>query len=78
MGPNPDAFLQKLSPRWFLTRDVHAEGDGICVVKPRWAMSFLRGPMTRCELQTAMQTRNGTGATETPRGRSSVQAHESP
>ena len=28
-GPNPDTFLQKLSPRWFLTRDVHAEGDGV-------------------------------------------------
>jgi DNA helicase HerA-like ATPase len=60
-GPNPDAFLQKLSPRWFLTRDVHADGDGICVIKPRWAMSFLRGPMTRCELQLAIRTRNGTG-----------------
>lgn len=43
------ALVQRLAPRWFLVRDVHAEG-GLKLVQPRWALSYLRGPMTRAEL----------------------------
>ena len=52
---DPDVVLQKLPPRWFLVRNVHQKGDGISMLHPRWAMSFLRGPMTRPELQRALR-----------------------
>ncbi len=34
-----------LAPRWFVMRDVRAK-RGVSLVQPRWAMSYLRGPMT--------------------------------
>jgi hypothetical protein len=39
------AFAQG-APRWFLMRDAHAH-EGTRLLQPRWAMSFMRGPMTR-------------------------------
>jgi len=57
--------LQRLAPRWFVMRDVHA-GDGATLMQPRWAMSFMRGPMTRSEIQRALATRR---AAEEERGR---------
>lgn len=45
-----------LAPRWFLLRDVHSK-RGIQLLQPRWAMSFLRGPMTPHELSLARQGR---------------------
>jgi hypothetical protein len=50
--------VKRLSPRWFLMRDAHADG-GPVLFQPRWAMSFLRGPMTRRELTDAVRARNG-------------------
>jgi Helicase HerA, central domain len=44
------AVVKKLSPRWFLLRDAHAR-SGLGLMHPRWAMSVLRGPMTRAELR---------------------------
>ncbi len=44
--------LKKLAPRWFVVRDAHAKG-GPVLVQPRWAMSLLRGPMTRAEIRRA-------------------------
>jgi len=44
--------VQKLAPRWFVMRDVHA-GPAPFLVQPRWAISWLRGPMTRTELRKA-------------------------
>jgi hypothetical protein len=41
-----------LAPRWFLLRDVHSR-RGTELLQPRWAMSFLRGPMTPGELAMA-------------------------
>jgi hypothetical protein len=41
-----------LAPRWFLMRDVHAQ-NGTQLMQPRWAMSFLRGPMTANEIRRA-------------------------
>ena len=46
------AMLKKLKQRWFLVRDAHAD-DGLVLMQPRWAMSWLRGPMTRGELLRA-------------------------
>jgi hypothetical protein len=42
--------VQRLAPRWFVMRDVH-EGGGPVLLQPRWAMSWLRGPLTRVELR---------------------------
>jgi len=39
---------------FFLLRDVH-EGESNVIMQPRWAMSLLRGPMTRGELQAARE-----------------------
>ncbi|MEO7034762.1 MAG: ATP-binding protein, partial [Polyangiaceae bacterium] len=44
--------VQRLAPRWFVIRDAHVP-NGIALLQPRWAMSLLRGPMTRTELKRA-------------------------
>jgi hypothetical protein len=36
---------KRLASRCFVMRDVHAK-RGVSLVQPRWAMSYLRGPMT--------------------------------
>ncbi|MFO0618679.1 MAG: hypothetical protein U0414_39165 [Polyangiaceae bacterium] len=46
------ATLKRLAPRWFLLRDVH-DKRGTQFLQPRWAMSFMRGPMTRQEIRRA-------------------------
>jgi hypothetical protein len=46
--------VRHLAPRWFLMRDVHA-ATGTILLQPRWAMSFLRGPMTRNEIRRARE-----------------------
>jgi hypothetical protein len=46
------ALVTRLSPQWFLVRD--ARQPAIHLVQPRWAMSWLRGPMTREELRRAL------------------------
>ena len=43
--------ITRLAPRWFVVRDAHVNGVGL--VQPRWAMSLMRGPMTRSELKRA-------------------------
>ena len=47
-----DDVVKRLAPRWFLLRDVHA-GEGAVLLQPRWAMSYLRGPMTAAEIRRA-------------------------
>jgi hypothetical protein len=47
------ALVKKLAPRWFVMRD--AREKGLSLLQPRWAMSYLRGPMTRSEIQRARQ-----------------------
>lgn len=44
-----DALLSGLGKRVFLLNNVH--GDGPVTFHTRWVMSYLRGPMTRLELQ---------------------------
>jgi hypothetical protein len=50
--------LQRLAPRWFVMRDAHST-DGAVLLQPRWAMSFMRGPMTRSEIRMALERRRG-------------------
>ncbi len=45
-------ILKRLSPRWFVVRDAQG-GGGAMLLQPRWAMSFMRGPMTRQEIKRA-------------------------
>lgn len=44
--------LQRLAPRWFVVRNAHAASPPI-LVQPRYAMTFMRGPMTRVEIRRA-------------------------
>ncbi len=42
-------LLKKLQPRWFVVRD--AQSSKLSLLNPRWAMSYLRGPLTGRELR---------------------------
>jgi hypothetical protein len=44
------ATIKKLTARWFVLRDVHGAGEPV-LFRPRHAMSWLKGPMTRAELR---------------------------
>jgi hypothetical protein len=46
------ARIRCLGPRWFLVRNVYATPN-TTLLKPRWAMSFLRGPMTLGDIRRA-------------------------
>jgi hypothetical protein len=46
--------IKRLAARWFVVRNVHAQ-EGSVLVQPRWAMSFMRGPMTRNEIRLARE-----------------------
>jgi len=50
-----DRLLSELEKRTFLVGNVHAEGPEL--IKTRWAMSYLRGPLTRPEVRRLMQDR---------------------
>jgi DNA helicase HerA-like ATPase len=47
--------IKRLAARWFVVRNVHAQ-DGNVLLQPRWAMSFMRGPMTRNEIRMARES----------------------
>ena len=58
-GPSSAELAQitkRLAPRWFVVRNVHAEPSTV-LLQPRWAMSFLRGPMTASEIRRARAAR---------------------
>jgi hypothetical protein len=42
--------VQRLANRWFVVRNAHSSSPPL-LLQPRYAMSWLRGPMTRGELQ---------------------------
>ena len=48
-----DRVLRDLAPRFFVVRDAQAEQKAY-LLQPRWAMSYLRGPMTRSEIKRAV------------------------
>ncbi|MFO0556138.1 MAG: helicase HerA-like domain-containing protein [Polyangiaceae bacterium] len=52
-----DEVLKNLRPRWFVVRD--AQGGTTQLLRPRWAMSWMRGPMTRVEIRRARKARAG-------------------
>jgi len=59
LGKELGKTLGRLPERWFVTRDVHdGRGDALTLMQPRWAMSWMRGPMTRAELR---RVREGEG-----------------
>ncbi len=49
-----DATLSALGQRVFLMHDVHE--DGPVVFQTRWTLSYLRGPLTRAQIQTLKGT----------------------
>ena len=51
------AILKRLQHRWFVVRDAK-DRHGPTLLQPRWAMSYLRGPMTREEIKKACQPPN--------------------
>ena len=53
-------IAKRLAQRWFLVRDAHAK-TGTVLMQPRWAMSFMRGPMTRTEIRRALALQAGAG-----------------
>jgi hypothetical protein len=46
--------IKRLAARWFVVRNVHAQ-EGSLLLQPRWAMSFMLGPMTRNEIRVARE-----------------------
>ncbi len=58
------ALLGRLAPRVFLLRNVHEEKP--VVLQSRWAMSYLRGPLTRPEIQRLMGERVPAAAPAAP------------
>lgn len=49
--------VKRLAPRWFVLRDAQASSEPV-LLQPRNAMSLLRGPMTRTELEAARAERS--------------------
>lgn len=47
-----DQTVQQLAKPWFVLRDMHA-GPAPVLLQPRYAMTYVRGPMTRSELMRA-------------------------
>ena len=58
-----DGMLSQLGNRVFLMNNVHE--DGPVVFETRWAMSYLRGPLTRNQIKQLTDSRLG-GATDKP------------
>jgi len=56
--------LQRLAPRWFVVRNAHASDVGPILLRPRFAMSLMRGPLTRNELREARRWYECTGKSE--------------
>jgi hypothetical protein len=49
--------LQRLAPRWFVVKNVHAASSGPILLHPRHAMTLMLGPMTRNDIRRARQWR---------------------
>jgi hypothetical protein len=52
-----EQMVKRLAPRWFVVRDAH-DKEGLRLLQPRWAMSYLRGPMTGAEIRMACAPRS--------------------
>ncbi|HEX2875028.1 MAG TPA: helicase HerA-like domain-containing protein [Polyangiaceae bacterium] len=51
-GAEIETTLQRLAPRWFVVRNAHVQSPPI-LMQPRFAMTLMRGPMTRTEIRRA-------------------------
>lgn len=68
--PATERILAGLGSRIFLLHNVHAEGSSE-IFESRWAMSYLRGPLSRAQIKSLMAPANAANA---PRASSSAQA----
>jgi Helicase HerA, central domain len=59
-----EQILSQLGNRVFLLNNVHE--DAPVVFETRWAMSYLRGPLTRAQIKSLMESRTGTAAAPPP------------
>jgi len=59
-----DRLLSGLEKRTFLVGNVHSDGPEL--IRTRWAMSYLRGPLTRPEVRSLMQDRREEPAAPDP------------
>ncbi|MEO6594509.1 MAG: ATP-binding protein [Planctomycetota bacterium] len=66
-----DKILSGMQGRTFLLHNVH--DDGPVLLHTRWAMSYLRGPLTRTQIQAIMRERKAS-ATEPVAGPGTVRA----
>ena len=48
-------LIKQLAPRWFVMRNARST-EGTVLMQARWAMSFLRGPMTPSEIRKVRQS----------------------
>jgi len=65
-----DRLLSGLEKRTFLVGNVHSDGPEL--IRTRWAMSYLRGPLTRPEVRSLMQDRREEPAAPDPNRAESV------
>ncbi len=59
------AIVKKLSPRWFVVRE--ARNTKLTLLNLRWAMSYLRGPMTPSEIRRVAHADPAGDAARMPR-----------
>jgi hypothetical protein len=62
-----DRLLSGLSNRVFLLNNVHEDAPE--VFETRWALSYLRGPLTRAQIKTLMDPRRAAAPAPAPAGR---------
>jgi len=54
-----DRALGALKPRVFLLHDIHEDEDALVFFHTRWAMSYLRGPLTRKQVREVTRGQGG-------------------
>jgi hypothetical protein len=60
MAQELESTLRRLAPRWFVVRNAHVTSPPI-LMQPRYAISLLRGPMTRLEIRAARGVKDVVG-----------------